>query len=668
MAMQQYGNAREAEYYFEYQLERFFGDEQRIQPPQLYFERDYEKRGLPYTMFAVMDDWLGKEKVLEKLKDQSDAKAARRALSELEYDTVNVVFDIKGIECAALADKTSKAYEKAESKVSVSFEKFYDSGCRVLIENSTTEDHSGIGVIEMLKGKEVVAQFFFAVNFTFKKTIHYSLKRVGKELSLVFECTDRPKGVPVTVVYNKDRLPCLKQDKNVNVVDQFTLDFSKSKKYKKECKLTDTAEMAENIFSVNISSAEFEKYYILSCYENNTLRGVSGRMPTPTVTYTCPYCQNPMDVSLKSSKKFLRGAVPCTAKMVDGKKVEVKGGIKRAKRCIYCSEDLDKAGDFSSKYSRLLPPSYMDHDICKIAFAGSKRAGKTTYLSRFFGVEGFYKSGGQEMGSDGKRKAVQADKISMTMLMAKNSLAEFGVSVTPASMPLVQVEKGVPMLTTKDWSESAPFYCERAISLNPSFFPQSTQPQDEVVKNPFITEVNRKNYVAFYDIAGEDAQHSTQIHDIVTGCCGGVFCLINGKADVTANAGVVGTILKAKLPEQTPIAVIIAKGDMIEGDFDASCRCLRTDYFHPIKKYEGSALEREIDFSSEEIYAYLVQSKLVPNFAENYKNVKYFSVASFNFWESIHNPMEDINDPGKVKFDCSCKRMELPFIWMLKQF
>ena len=84
--------------------------------------------------------------------------------------------------------------------------------------------------------------------------------------------------------------------------------------------------------------------------------------------------------------------------------------------------------------------------------------------------------------------------------------------------------------------------------------------------------------------------------------------------------------------------------------------------------YEGSVVEREIDFSSEEIKSYLATEGLLPKFEAKYKNIKYFGVSSFNFVDAIHNQLEDINAPGKIKFECSSKRMELPFLWMLKQF
>ena len=127
-------------------------------------------------------------------------------------------------------------------------------------------------------------------------------------------------------------------------------------------------------------------------------------------------------------------------------------------------------------------------------------------------------------------------------------------------------------------------------------------------------------------------------------------------------------INSANLTPETPIAVIVTKMDMLESKFDSNCHCLRSNYFDDCGDYEGSVVEREIDFSSEEIKSYLATEGLLPKFEAKYKNIKYFGVSSFNFVDAIHNQLEDINAPGKIKFECSSKRMELPFLWMLKQF
>ena len=83
-------------------------------------------------------------------------------------------------------------------------------------------------------------------------------------------------------------------------------------------------------------------------------------------------------------------------------------------------------------------------------------------------------------------------------------------------------------------------------------------------------------------------------------------------------------INSANLTPETPIAVIVTKMDMLENKFDSNCHCLRSNYFDDCVDYEGSVVEREIDFSSEEIKSYLATEGLLPKFEAKYKNIKYF--------------------------------------------
>ena len=162
--------------------------------------------------------------------------------------------------------------------------------------------------------------------------------------------------------------------------------------------------------------------------------------------------------------------------------------------------------------------------------------------------------------------------------------------------------------------------------------------------------------------------HSMQIKGIANDHPIGVFCIVNGEPDALGNGSVVSMLLGANLPEKTPIAVIVTKMDSFESAFDANCQCLNTDYFSKLHGYDKSDLERTIDQSSEEIKAYLAQNGLLPEFGASHKNVKYFGVSSFNFGDSIHKPGEHLNAVGKVYFECSSKHLELPFVWMMRQF
>ena len=656
-----------AEYYFEYKIERVSGDEV-VQTPRIYFERDYHTSNLPYTMFAVPEEWLNQQDLVNSLNDgESNAETVKKILSKLPYDTINVVFDIKGITCAPLADRNSPEYEKAEIKLdNQTFEKFYQAGCRLTIENNNSEDHSGIGVIEMLKNGASVAKFFFAVNFTFRKNISYTLDVSGKNVNMEFKCKDKPVGIEVVLVYNKDRLPCLRNDMGVNIVSSpFLLDFSKGDKFQKSIILTGDAATQGSIFSIAISNRKMEKYYILECEKNSSLPNQSDKKIDSTVSYTCPFCHKKINYSIAKSAGYKRGGTSCQsatdAANSKGLPTITNKHKSKVKKCMFCADDLMSKdhSSFQDSRRRLLPLAFMEHDNYKIAFAGSTRAGKTTYISRFFGISG-------------------ATRISMPMTMAANSMKRFGINIKAA--PILEVKRSDDgyQLTDANWPDNQKQYVERSIDLRAKKYPVRTTTGD-YSSYPFIAEVNDSSYISFYDIAGEDAQHSMLIKNIANGELIGIFCVINGKTDIGGNNDVINMLKGAAqrdtrkkddvaIDKRCPIAVVVTKMDTLEPEFDSNCQCLRSDYFDCGTIYEGSEIERVINISSEEIRSYLKQNALLPDFDGFYDNVKYFGVSSFNFMDSIHNKNEDINRPGTVKFECSSKRMELPFLWMLKQF
>ena len=320
------------------------------------------------------------------------------------------------------------------------------------------------------------------------------------------------------------------------------------------------------------------------------------------------------------------------------------------KKTLYCDNDLAEKG-FQLTFSRLLPMGFASRKTFKVAFTGSTRAGKTTYISRFFGITGTESS------------------VSMPMPMLASALKRIGVNIKTASIPSV-VSNGENKYSVgdKDWTGTSTHYTERAISLDPPRYPQPTMHSNDYIHYPFIADVDGKAYVSFYDIAGEDAQDSTLIGQISGESYIGVFCIINGKRDERGNRSVIKQLVEAGIPKNSPIAFIVTKMDTLENEFDPNCYCLRNDYFDGDKTYAGSYLERVIEHSSEEIRSYLMEQGMEPNIGGQFNNVKYFGISSFNFKDSIHDDMADINTPGEVRFECSSKRIELPFIWMLKQF
>jgi len=659
-----------AEYYFDYKVEKVWGDE-TIVNPKMYFERDYKNSSLSYSLFIVPGEWIDKHSVMKEFSGAAtkSVSISSDALEVLKYDTVEVVFDMKGINCSPLLDEKSEEYINAEKSIKCTFENFYRSGCKIILENDDTFDHSGIGVINMKKHGESVAKFFFAINFTFRKKIYYSLSVSAGKLSVKYECSSRPVGVKTKVVFAQDRIPCLKNDMGTNIVAEHTLDFDKSDVYApEEAKLSAQAKDVRNIFSVTFQDEKMARFYLLECKENSTIKINHTKPKENCASYTCPYCHTPIDRSIMSDSNYLRyGGAGCQLK--DGKPYQgpiVLGEHDQpVSRCLYCSHDLVAGERFDVDFTRLLPAHFLEHSSFKIAFTGAPRSGKTTYISRFFNI-----TGGEDTAAN------------MTMAMIGNALSQFKIDIQSVFVPQLEFKDGREYRSTKkDWAMSQKFYTDRIINCYPSVYPNSTESlsdagRDSKVRkidpqaNPFIAEINKHTYVSFYDISGEDATAEVQIEKVAAddNSIIGIFLIINGNLKSSENEKIVEKLMAANISGQCPVAVIINKMDMIEEQFDSNAHCLRTDYFDSGKGYAESALEAEVDMSSIEIESFIRQNNLMPQIESKFSNVKYFGVSSFNFFDSIHAEGESADEPPKnVKFECSSKRLELPFIWLLYQ-
>ena len=147
--------------------------------------------------------------------------------------------------------------------------------------------------------------------------------------------------------------------------------------------------------------------------------------------------------------------------------------------------------------------------------------------------------------------------------------------------------------------------------------------------------------------------------------------MVNGRTDTGSNDMIIRVLQNAEISTDSPVAVILTKLDILKDEFNGNCHCLRTDYLnYSFDKYDGSYLEKEIDISSEEVRSYLSNEvPLTLDLENKFKNVKYFALSSFNYSDSIiHKKDENENDPGELKFESSGFRLELPLVWMLRQF
>ncbi len=660
-----------SEYYFDYDLEQGVVDGSAgasdIKSPKLYFERDYRKKNLPYSLTVVPYEWLERIELYNSISQENDAQKNKAALAELPYDSVRVIFAVGGVDYRPLLDPSSNGFKSAADNRTYTFKDFHQTGCTIVIDDRA-EERSGVGVIEMIKDGKNVARFVFIVNCIKRKKISYYMTKKDDSLIIRFVCKDRPEGIKVSLVHNSSRLPCLKEDREHNTVSTFTLAFKPNGEYGVGFPIKDEAH-SRHIFSLAFTNDELNKYYILDCKRNDTLDHVQKfDALVDTGDRSCPYCHNVISLAGGGNDKYKSGGAPCrpfvpTTAMLP---TVYSSKIAKYKNCMYCVDDLipynpeenntEDMGRFDVNFLRLFPADFMAHQEFKIAFVGSARAGKSTYISRFFGITG------------------TSRQASMPMTSTANGLKPFGIDIQTAVVEQVEAARSINPrerryeATKRSWADLESQYIARRITLLPSPYYVGPTSTGDYTRYPFIAEVNKKAYVSFYDVAGEDAQSRMQIRDIANTRPIGVFCIINGESDANGNNNVINMLRNAELNNSCPIAVIVTKMDNLEKHFDANCRCLKTDYFGKLRRYTGSELEREIDFSSEEIKSYLIQAGLFPDFGTQYRNVKFFGVSSFNFCDSIHKREESLNAPGNVYFECSSKHLELPFVWMMKQF
>ena len=336
----------------------------------------------------------------------------------------------------------------------------------------------------------------------------------------------------------------------------------------------------------------------------------------------------------------------------------------------------------------MLPKNFLDHDHFKVLVLGSKRSGKTTFLSRLFHITGV----GNDIDMSGALlKKVSKREGSMISLKCFNieSISTAGGN-RKVGDPWCKSGKSLGAAASENQVTS--FYSKYSIDIPSCHFPGATDSAQDTSKAnrfrdlkrmPFVLEANESSYVYFYDMAGEDAQRRTEIMSAIAGSgeAGqapvGVFYLIDKDANPQEIEAVQNRLTSIAKDRKVPlyVAVILTKFDKAEADFDASCHCLRTDVCDMLaSSYEDSSVITNIDLASEEIRAYLSAKNIVPYLDEEEKSgrmiVKYFGVSSFSSTDAIFHEDAKGSQPERnyVRHDCSPKRMELPVLWMLHQF
>ena len=704
-----------AEFYFDVKTMFMKNDLELKDLPLFNVERDYYDSGLKYVLYFV----------LPQLNARGEGE--HRDFSDVPFDAIAIRYDKNGIIMEKLETETISNEGGIDNggKIEVEFKRedfllYYarqdrikdvvneigdaeptsmcmggfridlatSNGFRYRMKTSKEDDLSGLGKIILYRKSEPQKKtiIYFAINFGFKRKILYSIKN-DKVIFYGINICDK---IPVKILFNKERYPCLRSDQ-MGVSMSFLVKFNgkshvtiKSDRWHRYAgyKMHLTFDLGyrpdPTAPDKDVPYSKIDEFYILECIENDTLDMKRLEHKRPPKVQFCPYCHSPLITKYKkggSHCQMLAVKAPTSDFFIE----ERKGGPARG--AIYCKEDMKKwLMSPTSPFDRILPQDYLNRQNFKLAILGSGRSGKSTYISRLFNIEAD-KSGGIMM----KTKMLE------NALRIKNG--KRGIC-TISNYVIKQVKREKrekkEKITQSDnaWfmqNETRPFFEKYVCDLVNGKFPRATDPASDKTdsaadpfKYPFILDVNNRHYISIYDIAGEDVENKPdRANKLFDNASIGVFYIINGEFDSAGADRVqrtISSILKDKVASSCPVAVIVSKFDRLEHEFDENCYCLRSDSRDMAENsYEGSRLERCVDLASEEIKAYLGDKGLDPFEGvdnANSLNVKYFSVSSFSAPDSIFH-MDDKKGTGEVnylKYLSSPKRIELPIIWMLKQF
>lgn len=669
--------------------------------PKLYVERDYTNQNLNYVLYMVFPQ-LNSRSEMASEEGRTLLNVVDR--SNLVYKEIVLTYDRCGVDLNTMEKlendplPNSVEVKKKSINLLVDDNQYVKDGCRLNI-STNDQDISGVGKVVLKSQAKEDEIYYFAVNFGFKRKISYLVS--GNKIKFI--CNDVKGRIPVKIVFG-ERFPCLKEDAESISCQREFLDFDAD--HSSVMVNLDTDKLKQNGSKIHVTFDEaafntgneridFNHFYMLECLQNRSLKLKLAEHRRPVSKQFCPYCHKPLVAS-----KSKNGGIGCQGHKEilvtkSGETVKTSVVIKDVNdkfvdNAVFCEEDFSQVkADGKMAFGRLLPANYISNRNYKIAVLGSNRAGKTTFISRFFNIGGdlstdslILQNGVAEVFAKAVAQNDDGKKNKKSMIPEVNA----------AKIDNIELKGGIYKKDGKaDWRVVAKNFYERYIidCVKGMYLPATDAQRDkdrggegDLFKYPFIMNVNDgQHYISFYDIAGEDMRTTYGAQRLIPDNTPvGIFYLISGdrKSRTETEAQQANenlqALLKAANPKNCPIAVIVSKFDNLEQVFDENCHCLRSDLKEMAlssSTLEGSLLECNINFASAEIESYLTKYNIDPFTAadKDKYNIKYFSMTSFSSPDAVEAEKHGTVDMGSyLKFKCSPKRMELPFVWMLRQF
>lgn len=714
----------ESEFYFDYkfyvlkdELGLFGGADKDAEDvfPRLWVERDYSVTGVEYGLYIAFPQWYNQSASDKKAKVAREFDIVRLAYTPKELELpvrgdADFMRDSKVLYIDPEVGKTIKGTNKEDytSRFATGSKSTGNQYRHMISRNANA--FSGVGELRFYRNNDSrISVLSFGSNFGFKRKIGYRIIKKNGLVKVAFNNLDISEDIELKLrVYaNGSYYPCLKAKQAEYEYETIVLQKKIS-----EYSLQKQRLMDKRLFISFEPNSDDHKYYILQCIQNDTAILSSDEKALPVQVPFCPYCHKVMPVHDKEFlKKYRKGVVSCSGDSTKEVRFEITSSTKKkkyVKKVIYCDNELGQ-----TMLNRVLPNDFLSNKHFKIAVTGTRRAGKSVYLSRLCEVYNTKPS-----------ESPEEFRLELSSSLLSNAASKFGaidiagvrhyeefetepISNTEKKERQTTVERCMAQLKDEAWHHEVPAYKKYIIDMD-NFIVATEKAGDlknstkvDVEKDtllyPFIFRHKKHNHIYMYDFAGEDADVETERLKTLLGMHAvpmGIFFVIpaddeSGRDNLSAATRIKEIMTSTEndefrqmrpFMENCPIAVILTKFDLIENCFDENCHCRRSDAMNMIKegeRFEGSLLDHHIRLSSAEIESYLEQKKLLPAFVnkndENLKklNISFFGVSSFSHSEAIKHV--EYHESGNfeenhLQFACSPKRIELPFIWMMKQF
>ncbi len=608
-----------------------------------------------------------------------------------------------------------------------------ETGC-IYVER---DDISCIGEIRFFsKGKDLQTDnCLFAVAFIEKELISYSLAVKGSAIEYKIEYPLIRTEIKLSLAEKANLKPVLAKDfktpsKGSEKRDCITLTPKLGRSNVVRGKKLLSREIKNERFALVFSNADLNDSYML---RDDTVFNADIQEKAYNPEPRCPFCNEKMHLD---NLKLQKGHV-YTCGGLERTQVNILNDNKN-KINIVCKNDFvfkyhEEKGSKNDLYQNLdndyreyviknplLPDSYMNKKALKVAVAGMPNSGKTVYLASLFGMGINGASQGQIFRDIAERFKV---KLNGDVLLSYGSINPITEASDTERLNILR-RKGGEIGNAKVSAHYDRYHMSKAFENRT----KSTD-ADVLAENPVGIDLGKLGYAYFYDVPGEvvKSRDYSKVKAFTSSDC--IIAIVDGYPkpfddntgkemmdnlspedrnkstidglektidflkkfyeDENAKTNMEKTIhnTMARNIKEVPLAIVLTKYDMrlpstsqskIDECFGENTHVSNGDMeFKPVKKYEGSEIQRHIDASSDEVRSFLCSLQGttrngvdIINEIENLAsvnglapNIKYFACSALGSNECMQK--NDNDSTMRFIAERRMMRVEYPVIWLM---